>query len=293
MRVTDRGMFEAAAARTQQARARVERAVDQTSTGQRVSQPWDDPGAARAIALASSTIERFDALQRTSSYVAAGLESQDAALSSVSAALERALELGVQMANATFDAGARAAAATEAEGLFRQVLGGLNREQGGRYLFGGNRDAAPPFDDTGAFVGDGGVRELEAAPGARMPTSIRTDLAFTSAGGGVEVPGALVALRDALLADDVEGIRASLGGLNEAIDQVGQARAQVGSLAVSWEGARAAARTVRDDTLDQRSQLSDVDLIEATTSLSLAERAFEAAIAASTKGFDLSLLKRL
>ena len=62
---------------------------------------------------------------------------------------------------------------------------------------------------------------------------------------------------------------------------------------LNWEGAQVVAQNAHDELLVARAKLSDMDLAEASTNLAMAERAFDAAITASAKGFELSLLKRL
>jgi len=57
------------------------------------------------------------------------------------------------MGNDTYNADDRAAAATEVDGIFNQVVGSLNTRFGDRYIFGGYVDNTPPFAADGTYQG--------------------------------------------------------------------------------------------------------------------------------------------
>lgn len=293
MRVPDARVYANAASRTMKARSKIEKGVEQVSTGLRVAQPWDDPAAARTIAIQTSSIDRYKSLERTTGFAVSQLRAQDNAMGDVAEALTRSLELAVQMSNDSFDENHRADAAVEVRGIFDRVIAALNHEQNGRYLFAGSLEQDPPFDANGNYLGDTNMREMEAAPGVTLPVSIRADLRMTAAGGGVDVPTVLNDLKAALEINDRAGVQATIDGLHSAIQQTGNSRAEIGRLMLNWEGAQVVAQNAHDELIVARAKLSDMDLAEASTNLAMAERAFEAAITASAKGFELSLLKRL
>ena len=74
--------------------------------------------------------------------------------------------------------------------LSQQIVQLMNTQVAGRYIFGGTKDSAPPFDASGNYVGDGNVRQIEIAPGLLQASSIRADVALKGTGGGIDVFGA-------------------------------------------------------------------------------------------------------
>jgi flagellar hook-associated protein 3 FlgL len=57
--------------------------------------------------------------------------------------------------------------------------------------------------------------------------------------------------------------------------------------------ASTAAQAAQDATLKRRATITEVDPFEAATNLTLAERALDAALSASAKSFQLTLLDKL
>ncbi|HVE86673.1 MAG TPA: flagellar hook-associated protein FlgL [Myxococcales bacterium] len=290
MRVTDQSIYDAAQSSIARARERHARATAVTSTGSRLQHPGDDPAAAGLVATHSVEEARFQSISDGAARASDELAAADGALGSLTDALSRARELAVQLANATYSAAERTAAAGEVTSLLHQAVAALNTEHGGRYLFGGAKDGAPPFDQAGAYSGDGAVRQVEIAPGVYQAASVRADVAVKGGGGGVDALATLTALAAALSGDDVPGIRSALGPLDTAITQVTQARSQAGTAMSVMDTARATSTQARDGARAATAALVNADPFESATQLALAERALEAALAASSRSFKPTLL---
>jgi flagellar hook-associated protein 3 FlgL len=299
MRVTDQMLFELASRYGGQARSRVERATAQAASGLRVAHPGDDPSAAGLIVESWIAQARLEAIASTAGRASDELTAADGALNGVSNALVRARELAVQLANPTYDAPQRAQAAGEVDRLLEEVLARMNTQVGSRFLFGGNRDGAAPFDAAGGYLGDAGVRQVEIAPGVLSDASVRADVALkgvdptSGAVTGTDVPATLQALAAALRANDAGAVRATLTGLDQGLTQVGAARAAVGDAQNAMDTAVTAGRVARDDERARASRLGEADIVEAATELSLAQRALEASLTATAQGFRLTLLDYL
>lgn len=293
MRVTDRQIFEGAQARLGTARARAEAATQEASTGLRVIHPGDDPAAAGQIAARRLDATRHDAIRGAADAANDELASTDGALDAVGAALSRARELAVQLSNPTYSAAQRASSAAEIDGLFETVVAQMNTRVGQRYVFGGFKDGAPPFDAAGVYQGDANVRQIEIAPGVRQAVSVRADVAISGVGGGADVLATLKALSTALTTNNVANVRNSLTGLDAGIVQVASARAQVGSAEAVLDATSAAGRAASDDAATAISHLAEADTIASASKLALAQRALDAALTASAKSFQLSLLDKL
>jgi len=293
MRVTDKSLYDSAQAGIARARERHARATEMTSTGSRLLGPADDPGATGLVAGHSLDAARFQAIADGVTRASDELEAADAALGTVNDAVSRARELAVQMANGSYTASNRAAAAGEVTSLLKQAVAALNGQHGGRYLLGGTRDGAPPFDAAGNYSGDPSVRQVEIAPGVYQAASLRADVAVKGAGGGTDALATLAALATALSANDVAGIQAALNPLDAATGQIAQVRAQGGVAMNVLDAARAAGFQGRDGAKAAISTLADADPFEAATDLALAERALEAVISASARSFGPTLLDSL
>ena len=294
MRVTEKMSFESAARGAAAARTRFEEAPRQAATGLKVEHPEDDPAAAGLIARHRHQVDQTAALTSAMDAANAELDTADGALDGIGTDLSRARELAVQLSNATYSANERAAAAAEVDGLFKHALGLLNTKAGHRYLFGGFQDDAPPFDATGAYLGDTGVRQVEVAAGVRLDASVRADVALKGVGGGTDVLGVLQALSAALSANNVAGVQNSLTGLDAGIGQVALARGELGGHQSVLDAASSATRVAHVDAQARLSGLADADAIDAATALAQAQQGLEAVLAALGKTLNgPSLLDRL
>ncbi len=293
MRVTDGMMFDQAARETGSARDRFQQVTQETSSGVRVSQPGDDPASAGLIVSGTIAQGRYDAIAQTAQRASDELASADSALATVNNLFTRAQELAVQLANPVYTASQRASGASEVNGLLQQVVAALNTRVGNRYVFGGNKDGTPPFDSAGNYLGDDGVRQVEIAPGVLGAASVRADVAAKGAGGGVDALAALQQLSVALAANDPAAIRGALDPLSKAIDQFGTARAQAGNAMNALDAATAVNQAARDGQKAAVSKLADADIVDSATRLAQAQQALQAALAATSQGFQLSLLDYL
>jgi len=279
MRVTDSMLYDMSRTRLSAARTRAAEAQERAATGQRVRAPSDDPTAAALARRESARIAHAEAALRTTDAGLGWLEAADGALDSVESLLSRARELAVGAANGTMNADARSGIAREIEQIRAAVVGLANTEAEGSYVFAGFADNIPPFIATGAYVGDGQVREVEPAPGMRVGVGVSGATTFGVGGaGGTDILATLESLRAALDSDDVATIGALLDPLSSSISQIADARTTLGANMQSLETMRSVAERRRDRATADRADLVEVDPYEAFSELSRAENALQAAV---------------
>ncbi len=293
MRVTDRSLFSRSTGDIAAARERADRAQHLASGGLRVEHPSDDPAAAGLLAGEALSKARYDAIGAAAGRAADELQAVDGALGTVATTIARARELAVQFSNDTYDGAQRAGGAAEVDGLVQQVVSALNVEVNGRFLLAGTADGAPPFATDGTYRGNDGVRMLEVAPGVLQAASVRGDVAMGKAGSGVDVLATLRSLQAALAGNDGRAISATLGDLARSTDQVSRARVDAGVAMNGFDTAVSASKSASTDSGLRTAKLSEADFVESATSLAAAQQALEASYAATTKGFQLSLLNYL
>jgi flagellar hook-associated protein 3 FlgL len=293
MRISDQWIFNNSSQEIAAARTRDVAAQDQLSTGVRVVHPWDDPAAAGRAAAHQMAQDRYGGIVTEIGRGNSELTSIDGGLSDVNSALTRANELATQLSNDTYSAADRAAAAPEVQGLFASVVATLNRQVGGRYVFGGFKDGAPPFDATGNYVGDTNVRQVEIAPDVWQNVSVRADTTIKGVGGGVDVLTTLSNLSTALSTNDTTTIRASIDLLTTAISQVSTARSTVGADQATLDSASTALSAAKDDETTQLGTEVNADPFTAASNLQLADTALQASITAATKNGQQSLLDKM
>lgn len=293
MRVTDKMIYEGANKRSGRAREELEAATREASTGIRVHRPWDDPGAAAQMIGHKANADRMEAIRQNAERATSELNAADGALDGMNMILDRARQLAVQFANDTYSATERAHAANEVQGLIAQAVTVANTRHGGRYLFAGFKEDAPPFDSVGGYFGDNGIRKVEVAPGQFEDASVDGESVFKGGANGTDVFASLQALSTALTTNNALDLQASVGTLDRSIDQVIQARARIGTGVNVFEMAQSAAEVAADADRTQVSNLSEADVISSATRLAYAQRALDAALTASAKSFELTLMSKL
>lgn len=293
MRVTDKMLFDRATRDGGRARERLEEAVAKASSGARVVHPGDDPAAAGLVTIARAQAERNDSIAEAAGRAADELNAVDGALSEVVNGLTRARELAIQLSSAGYSASQRSGGAKEVRQLLAASIASLNTRVGSRYVFGGRLDGAPPFDATGAYSGDDGVREVEIAPGVLQAANVRADVAVKGASGGVDLLATLDSLATALEANDPVAARGTLDALDAGTKQLSLARTDAGIAMAAFDTSVSASRGARDEARTRASHLTDADVIDSSTELALAQRALEAVLTSTSQGFKLTLLNKL
>lgn len=293
MRVTDKMIFQNAAANAAKSRDRAQTALEQVSTGMRVVHPGDDPTVAALMVRGQQTIDRMNAINQNASRAGDEVDAADSALQSLSDVLARARELAVQMGNDSYSAADRAGAATEIDGLVQQAVTLMNTNVNGRYIFGGNQDQTAPFDTSGNYNGDTAVRQVEVAPGVLEDSSVRADVAVKGVGGGVDLFATLQSLSTALRSNNGDAIRGSLTDLTTSTTQVTTTLAQVGAMGDAFATAQTLAKSTSDATTKNVANQSEADVIESSSQLALANSALNATLTAAAQSFNLSLVNKL
>jgi flagellar hook-associated protein 3 FlgL len=293
VRVTDKMIFDGANKRSTRARDEVEAAAREASTGIRVQHPWDDPAAASAVVGLRSSATRMKTIGELAQRASDELNAADQALDGMNVVLNRARELAVQFNNGTYSASDRATAAAEIDGLLAQSLTYANTKFGGRYLFAGFKDNTEPFDSAGGYFGDSGIRQAEVAPGQFENASITGDSVFKGTGGGVDIFATLNNLKNALTTNDTGVLQTSITDVDSSIDQVVQGRTRAGTQVNVFDTAYAAAQVAVDADTAAASKRTDADVVASATRLAYAQRALDAALTASAKTFQLTLLDKL
>jgi flagellar hook-associated protein 3 FlgL len=293
MRITEKMIFESSIAQTGKSRENLAKAQNEVASGTRVQHPGDDPVAASLSVGHIVDKARFAAVGQSAQRAADELNAADTALDGITTVANRTLVIATQFGNDSYGAGDRATAAIEVDGLFKQTVSLLNSTYGGRFIFGGFKDNAAPFDPVGAYVGDSNIRTVEVAPGLYQAASLDANTIVKGAGGGVDLLKTMADLSKALETNDGPGIRAGLDKLNTSINQLAAGRTQAGMAQDAFQTAVTTAQTAVSDETIKIGKLLDADIIDASTRLASAQYALNATLSAAAKTLTMSLADKL
>ncbi len=260
------------------------------ATGKRMLRPSDDvTGMARALrtraAMAGREQERLHA-QDAERWI----NLADSKLQGVTNALQRARELSIYAANPGSSIG-RDAIAAELTELRDEILGLANTQSEGRRVFGGNTAGPAVTNIAGVwtYTGDNGATMRRLSESTQVQVNVLADDVFGFS-GGTDIFTALDTLIADIQGNNNAGIQA---GLAEMDAQLGNVLAGLGRLGAAGRRVEVAqADQVEDLNLleVQLAEVEGVDLAEAAMELQLQETAYLAALAATSRALQPSLV---
>jgi flagellar hook-associated protein 3 FlgL len=227
MRVTESLKFSTVTNQLASLREQYLQTAQQSSSGQRVNSPSDDPIAAAANARVQASISETEAYRKTISFVRGNAELAESSLDSAGQIIQRALELAMSGSNGAVSADQMQALATEAQQLVTQMTAVGNTKGSQGYIFGGTSLDTAPFEPDGTFVGNDADHTVQVDAGQAIAVNASGALAFTVL-GGQDVIQNLKGLAGALTNGDTSAIQATLSGLQSAHSQLVQERGRAG-----------------------------------------------------------------
>lgn len=291
-RITQQMMVDRSLTAMQTSLARVSKVQEQLSSGRVLNRPSDSPtDTAQAMRLRSSLADTAQFV-RNADDGGSRLALADQTLTSVTDQVRRARELGLQGANSgASSTSSREALATEIDQLRTGILDDANATYVDRPIFGGVTAGTKAYDDTGAYIGQPGAVTRRIADGVQVRVDVDGPSVF-GAGGGASgsVFDELDALSTALRVGDDAAVKDGLTRLSARLDRVGVVQAQAGSTAARIERGSSALEDSRLSLTTSLSSVENVDLPAATVQLGLQQVAYQAALSATAKVLQPSLL---
>lgn len=269
---------------------------EQLATGLRVNAPSDDPLAARRAIDLRQTMSREDQYLGNISGANLQLLESVMAIQTVVESLQRANEITLQGSNGTMAQAQRDQLAVEANQLLESVLMEANHQTNGRYVFGGTRTLTAPYVPTRNAQGEitsvayeGNLEQISVgvADGVSVVVNETGQRAFQST---QDVMQLLIDIRNNLRTSDLPALQQRLAELKQTQDQALASVAQIGATQNRLE--RLTANT-EDHVQQLQVALSDAieaDYAETVMNLNAQTNAFQAALSASARVIQQSLL---
>lgn len=289
-RVTQRMLSQQSLNAVEGGLSRMAQVQQQMATGKKINVPSDSPtGTTTAMRVRDSLADQNQYARNASDGIG-WLSVVDSTLQGITSQVQRANTLAIQGANTGSESPESLdALAQEIDQIRASVLQQSNNTYLGRPVFGGTTPGDQAFDPaTGDYAGDSGTVERRVGPGVTV--QVNQDGVSTFGADGDNLFSHLAALSTALKAGDSAGIATGITKLSGDLDSL--------SAAAAGEGARynrinQASTQISNAQLSLKSSLSDVedvDLAEATINLQTQQTAYQAALAATSKTVQPSLL---
>ena len=156
----------------------------QLASGKKIVTPADDPRAASQALVVSQASAVNDQFEASRTAARRSMNSEEAELDQVTKALNAVTPLLVKAGNGTFSDADRNSIATELEGIYAEMLGSANAQDGnGRYIFAGHDGDRTPFVESGgrvSYQGDEGLQNLRVDASRMMAVNDTGTRVFSS-----------------------------------------------------------------------------------------------------------------
>lgn len=291
-RVTQAGLHGSALAGLQASLGRVQRLQEQLSSGRQLNRPSDSPTGTVSAMQYRSALRRAEQFARNAQDGLDWLDTADRTLTSMHDGLARARELALRGLNGSMGPIEREAMAAEVDTIRENLLALANTTYLDRPIFAGNAAVSRAYDAAGVYQGSGApdVVERAAAPDVRVRVNLTGPEVFGPPGADV-----FQALAD--LADHLRTAPGALGGDVAVLDAhavtIRNQLATVGARTRQLEGLRGRAEEQLLTLRAGLSEVEDVDLPKTIVELQLQEIGYQAALAATARVVQPSLLEFL
>ena len=287
-RITQRSLTRSSVAGLQANLARFQATQARLSSGRAIQRPSDSPTGTMAALRLRNDIARYTQLDRNADHGLARLGTTDNALQDGLSILRQARDAVLQGANGSLSAADREALAQHVEGLRSGLLAVANTRYLQEPIFAGTAGTPAAYDPAGAYQGNAGAVTRTIAPGVKVTVNVTGTDAFGPPGDDIFT----------VLGDIVEDLRTNpseltatdLDRLDAGYLRLQNALASVGSRYHQIEIMQERNRANQLETQNQLSEVEGVDLPATIVELQLQEVAYQAALGATAKVLQPTLM---
>lgn len=267
---------------------RMQRLRDQISTGKQLTRPSDSPAGTMSAMQLRSELAARQRYARSTTDGLARLGTAEDALTSSSTLLNRARDLVLQgmSAPASASPSAREALATEIDSLRESLISLGNTTYLDRPVFGGTTAQSRAFDDNGGYLGDGGEVTRRVADGVTVRVDVPASAFGTGTGQVFDVLRQVATdlrTNPAALTGDLDRLDSGMRTLNTELSRIGTRYGQL-------TAARDASDAQVVGLASRLSEIEDADLAKAIIDLETQSVGYQAALAATARVLQPSLL---
>ncbi len=288
---------------------------EKLSSGQNINQPSDDPVGLTRILDISNTLRVDERYKRNIETAIAEVNTVDTVLNNMVTLVHRVQELTTQAANFTNNQDGRDAIALEVDQIISQLVQLGNTDVGGKYVFGGARTDAPPFervsqyqiDYNGNAPAENWQRQVEIAKGITLTININGESLLGTANGaagalpvGVAGSGLFQTLTELLIdlqsGGDVlqlDEIRNRLDDLTTDLADLAASQSVIGSTTNRLELTLGRIEERKAIFTKQYAEIQEIDVAETIANMNHHENLFQASLGVTARVIQTSLLNFL
>ncbi len=288
-RVTETSMTTKALGDLQRSAARGQKIQQQISSGKLLSRPSDSPTGTVTSLQLRGEVRATQQYSRNADDGMGWLGTIQDKLGDASSQILRVRDLTVQALNSSeTDPSAREALAAEIDEVKQSLIGEANTSYLGRPVFGGTTSGNVSYDTDGTYKGDAGQTTRTVGPNSKVRIETTGPEAFGT--GNTQLFQVLTNISKDIRSNDGLTLSGDLTNLDTAHDLLKSTLSDVGA---RYNRVTQMKQSSEDHLLSVSSQLSDiedVDLPKAIMDLQIQQTSYQAALAATAKVIQPSLI---
>jgi flagellar hook-associated protein 3 FlgL len=294
-RVTDTSMATKALSDLQRSQARSQKIQSQISGGKLLTRPSDSPTGTVTSLQLRGEVRATQQYGRNAEDGLGWLGTIQDTLGDVSSSVIRVRDLTVQALSSSNNDQSRQAMAVEIDNIRQQLLGQANGKYMDRPVFGGTTPGGVAYQQdatTGEmkYVGNDNPTTRTVGPNAKVRIETSGPEAFGEPGTDTELFTVLDTISKSIRSDDQDTLNKSLENLDTAHDLLKSALSDVGARYNRVEQMKQSADDHLLSVSSQLSDIEDVDLPKAIMELQIQQTSYQAALAATAKVIQPSLI---
>lgn len=297
MRVPTNAFPTAVAAQLQQLTSRQAQLQSQAASGQRVTNPNDDPAAMGRFLNIQAEKQQLQQFAQTNAHAQAISQTTYSGASQLKSLSDRAGELSV-LGSGVNSPDAYNAYAIETNQLIEQALQTANVKFSGDYVFGGVKTNSAPF--TAVRDANGDITSISydgAATAAQMRIAEGSTISPSTDGVTnqkfADFMNNLVGLRDAMKSGTIASVQTAHQNLQSSEDDLIETISGIGAVQTRLETAATQNQARFADLQTMGSRETDADLAQTIVKLTQSQTAYQAAMQSAAKIMQTSLLDYL
>lgn len=182
MRITDKMIQTQTMKNIQKNRSDLAQLQNQAATGKKLTTPSEDPVGATKVLVNRTDQKNQEQFEKNIFQAKNFLDTTESTLAQLGEALIRTKELALQAASDTIGESQRSMIGSEVSQIYNSVVEMSNRRVGERYLFGGYKTQAAPFNREGQYQGDDGEMRVQNQKGIFVAMNMTGDRVFMGRG---------------------------------------------------------------------------------------------------------------
>jgi flagellar hook-associated protein 3 FlgL len=270
--------------------ARGQKLTSQISSGKQLSRPSDSPTGTVTSLQLRGEVRSTQQYSRNANDGLGWLGAIQDKLGAASTQVIRVRDLTLQAMNQNNTDQSREAIAVEIDNIRAALIGEANSKFMGRPIFGGTTPGDEAYTTTGTYAGNDGQTTRTVGPNAKVRIETTGPEAFGAEDSDSRLFKVLGDLSDDIRDNDVDKIGTGLENLDKAHDLL---KATLSDVGARYNRVTQMKQSAEDHLLSVSSQLSDiedVDLPKAIMELQIQQTSYQAALAATAKVIQPSLI---